>query len=106
MSQEAERFLQAEKSAQDVLEALSSLEQEAVSYKTSTKELHAVRQDLVGLIDSIQAVADDTHEVVKLIKAIGGPEILERVERLKILSIIGISTAMLSLVGIVFLLLR
>lgn len=106
MSQEAERFLQAEESAQVLLETLSSLQQEAVSYKTSTKELDAVRQRLVELINSIQAVANDTHEVVKLIKVIGGPEILERVERLKMLSIIGILTAMASLIGIVFLLLR
>ena len=124
MSQEVERFLQAEQSAQELLEALSSLKEEAVSYKTSTKELNAVRQSLVGLIDSIQAIAKDTHEIVKLIKGIGGPEILslvdslankvqgesesnrERFKRLTTLSLIGILTAILSLVGIVILLLR
>jgi len=124
MSQEAERFLHAEQSAQQLLEALSSLQQETVSYKTSTRELDIVRQNLVGLIDSIQAIAKDTHEVVKLIKGIGGPEILrsidsllkqvqaeseitrQRVERLKRFTLVGISTPILSLIGIVVLLLR
>jgi len=117
MSQEAERFLHAEQSAQQLLEALSSLQQETVSYKTSTRELDIVRQNLVGLIDSIQAIAKDTHEVVKLIKGIGGPEILrsidsllkqvqaeseitrQRVERLKRFTLVGISTPILSLIG-------
>ena len=80
MTQEGERFLQAEQSAQDVLNALSKLKEEAVSYKNGTKELATARESLVKLIDSILAIAKDTHEIVKLIKAIGGPEILRSID--------------------------
>jgi hypothetical protein len=71
-----EKFLQIEKAVQGLLETLSSLKDEAVSYKTSTGELDTARIKLVGLIDAIQIVTTDSHQVIKFIKDIGGPEIL------------------------------
>ena len=124
MTQEAQRFLQAEQSAEQLVQALADLKNEAVSYKSSTKELDAVRQKLVSLIDSIQAIAKDTHEVVKSIKAIGGPEILRGINslsqelkeqsdirdkqftRLRLFIFAGLSASLLSLIGVVALLLR
>ncbi len=113
MSKEADKFLQAEQSAQALLETLEQLKTETTSYKTSTNELDAVRQKLVGLIDSVQAVARDSHEVVKLMRSIGGPEILGRLStlsdqfnRMRVLAIIGLSVSGLSVIGIVVLLLR
>jgi hypothetical protein len=124
MSKEADNFLRAEQSAQALVEALTQLKTETISYKTSTTELDAVRRKLVGLIDSVQAVAKGSHEVVRILKEVGGPEILRsidglskildekslghsrQVERLKIFVIVALSTSILSLVGIVILLLR
>jgi hypothetical protein len=113
MSKEADKFLHAEQSAQELLQTLEQLKNEANSYKTSTLELDAVRQKLSGLIDSVLAVAKDTHEVVKLLKSIGGPEILNRIgglseqlNRMRLLAIIGLSISGLSVIGIVVLLLR
>jgi len=113
MSKEAENFLHAEQSAQELLQTLEQLKNEANSYKTSAHELDAVRQKLSGLIDSVLSVAKDTHEVVKLLKAIGGPEILsqigglsEQFNRMRLLVITSLSVAGLSLIGIVVLLLR
>ena len=124
MSQEARKFLEAEQSAEHLVQMLTDLKNEAVSYKSSTKELDAVRQKLVSLIDSIQAIAKDTHEVVKIVKAIGGPEILSGINshsqklkeqsdirdvqysRLRLLIFIGLSASLLSLIGVVVLLLR
>lgn len=113
MSKEADQFLQAEQSAKDVLQTLEELKKAAVSYRTSAAHLDAAREKLAKLIDSIQAVAKDTHEVVKLLKSIGGPEILSRIgvltlelKEVRKLAIIGISVSGLSVVGIVVLLLR
>jgi len=124
MTQEAQKFLQAEQSAENLVQTLADLKNEAVSYKSSTKELDTVRQKLVSLIDSIQAIAKDTHEVVKIVKAIGGPEILSGINshsqklkeqsdvrdhqfiRLKLFIFVGLSASLLSLVGVVILLIR
>lgn len=113
MPQDAQKFLQAEQSAEQLVETLAELKNEAVSYKTSAKELDAVRQKLVGLIDSVQSVAKDAHEVVKLIKAVGGPEILSRISglsgelnRARLLAIVGLSVSGLSLIAIIVLLFR
>lgn len=124
MAQEAHKFLEAEQSAEHLVQTLTELKNEAVSYKASTKELDAVRQKLVSLIDSIQAIAKDTHEVVKIVKAIGGPEILSGINshsqklkeqsvirdaqfsRLRLFIFIGLSVSLLSLVGVIVLLLR
>jgi len=113
MSKETDKFLQAEQSTQDLLETLEQLKTETTSYKTSAKELDTVRQKLVGLIDSVQAVAKDSHEVVKMMKSIGGPEILGRLSvlsnqlnRMRMLAIIGLYISAMSVIGIVILLLR
>ena len=113
MSKETENFLRVEQSAQELLKTIEELKNETVSYKTSTMELDVVRVKLSGLIDSIQAVARDTHAVVALLKAIGGPEILsqisilsDKLNRLRTLAILGASVGALSLVGVVVLLLR
>jgi len=113
MSKEVEQFLHAEQSAQELVQTLEQLKSEANSYKTSKDALDAVRQKLSGLIDSVLSVAKDTHEVVKLLKSIGGPEILSRISgvsdqlnRMKSLVIISLSIAGLSVIGIIVLLLR
>jgi hypothetical protein len=113
MSKEADKFLRAEQSAQELVQTLEQLKNEANSYKTSKDTLDAVRQKLSGLIDSILPIAKETHEIVKLLKSIGGPEILsqisglsEQMDRMRLLVIISLSIAGLSVVGIVVLLLR
>jgi hypothetical protein len=124
MARESEKFLQAEESAEQLVQALNELKKEAVSYKSSQYELDTVRQRLVSLIDSIQGVVKDTHEAVKTLKSIGGPEILsginshsqkliehsdirdQQYSRLRVLVFIGLSASLLSLLGIIALLIR
>lgn len=113
MSKEADSFLHAEQSAQELMQILEQLKNESISYKNSANELDAVKQKLTSLIDSVLPVVKDTHEVVKLLKSIGGPEILNRISvvtdqlnRLRMLVIISLSIAGLSTIGIIILLLR
>lgn len=82
MVEEAAKFLTAEETAERLVESLKRLHQEATSYHTSTKELEAVRQRLIKLIESIQEISKDSHEAIKIISAIGGPEILSSINSL------------------------
>ena len=83
MSEETQKFLEAEKSANELLQSLQKLKDEAVSYKKSTDELDTVRQELVNLIKSVEVIAKDTSEVVKILLKIGGPEIFSRIDKLE-----------------------
>jgi hypothetical protein len=79
MEQEAQKFLEAEETAEKFVQTLKQLHTEATSYQTATKELDAVRQRLLGLIESTEKVASGSYEVIKILKEVGGPEILDRI---------------------------
>lgn len=83
MEKEAERFLQAEETAVKLVETLKQLHTEATSYQTATKELDTVRQRLLNLIESTERIASGSHDVIKILKEIGGPEILNRLAKLE-----------------------
>ena len=83
MEKEAERFLQAEETAEKLVETLKQLHTEATSYQSATRELDTVRQRLLDLIKSTERVASGSHEVIKILKEIGGPEILNKLAKLE-----------------------
>jgi ABC-type transporter Mla subunit MlaD len=83
MEKEAEKFLQAEKTASELVQTLKQLQNEATSYKNAVKELDDVRQRLVKLIESTEKTANDTYQIIKLLKEIGAPEILKRIDELR-----------------------
>ena len=78
METETQKFLKAEETASRLVTTLEQLHTEATSYRTATKELDAVRQRLVSLIEMTQNIASESHEAVKILRGIGGPEILKR----------------------------
>jgi hypothetical protein len=105
MEKEAERFLQAEETAVKLVETLKQLHTEATSYQTATKELDTVRQRLLNLIESTEMVVSSSHEVIKILKGIGCPEILNRLTKLKILIIITLASSIAAgVIGIIGLL--
>lgn len=83
MEKEAEKFLQAEETAVKLVETLKQLHTEATSYQTATKELDTVGQRLLNLIESTERIASGSHDVIKILKEIGGPEILNRLAKLE-----------------------
>lgn len=83
MEKEAERFLQAEETAEKLVKTLKQLHTEATSYQSATRELDTVRQRLLDLIKSTERVASGSHEVIKILKEIGGPEILNKLAKLE-----------------------
>jgi len=83
MEKEAQKFLEAEETAQNLVNTLKQLHNEATSYQTATRELDTVRHRLIGLIESTEKIASGSHEVIKILKEIGGPEILNRLAKLE-----------------------
>lgn len=86
MEKEAEKFLQAEETAVRLVETLKQLHAEATSYQTATKELDIVRQQLLNLIESTERIVSSSYEVIKILKEIGGTEILNRLNKIENIS--------------------
>ncbi|MBU4292775.1 MAG: hypothetical protein KJ770_01815 [Actinobacteria bacterium] len=83
MEKDVEKFLQAEESAEKLIQTLEKLQTEAKSYQGATNELGVVRNKLLELIESTKDVASNSYEVIKTLKDIGGPEIFERFTKLE-----------------------
>lgn len=83
MEKEVQDFLEADETAEKLVQTLKKLHTEATSYQTATKELDTVRQRLINLIESTEKVVNGSHEVVKILKGIGAPEILNRLMKLE-----------------------
>lgn len=83
MEKEAQNFLKAEETAEKLVETLRHLHTEASSYQTATQELNTIRAELLHLIESTEKIVGDSHEVIKILKGIGGPEILSRLAKIE-----------------------
>ena len=83
MEKETQEFLKAEETAQKLVQTLEKLQVEGASYQTASEELDKVRIRLVNLIQSTEEVVKGSREIVGVLKKIGGPEILDRLTRLK-----------------------
>jgi len=81
MDKEAQKFLEAEETAQNLVKTLKQLHNEATSYQTAKKELDAVRQRLIELIDSTEKISKGSYESINVLKEIGAPEILGRITK-------------------------
>lgn len=83
MEKETQEFLKAEEAAGKLVQTLEKLKAESISYQTASEELDKVRGRLVDLIQSTEDIVKGSHEIVGVLKQIGGPEILDRLTRLK-----------------------
>ncbi len=83
MEKDVEKFLQAEESAEKLIQTLEKLQTEAKSYQGATNELGIARDKLLELIESTKDVVSNSYEVIKTLKDIGGPEIFERFTKLE-----------------------
>ena len=78
MGKETEKFLEAEEAALKLVETLKELNAEVSSYQTATNELDMIGQRLFKIIESTEKIVNNSHEVIKMLKEIGAPEILSR----------------------------
>ena len=84
MENEANNFLQAEETAEKLVHTLQALQSEATSYRTATKELDTVREQLLSLIEATKQVAANSLESIQILKSIGGPQIFNKLEEIEI----------------------
>ena len=83
MEKETENFLKAEESANQLIKTLEKLHNEANSYQNATRDLTIARDNLLELIRSVESVITNSSDIIKLLKKIGGPEILESIGNAK-----------------------
>ncbi len=83
MEKEAASFLEAEETAQKLVETLRKLQTETASYGTAAKELNDVKLELLNLIESTKNGVERSQAIIKLLGEIGGPEIINRLARLE-----------------------
>ncbi len=83
VGKDTEDFLKAEESVNNLINTLEKLQNEVNSYQDATNEIALARDKLIELIDSVKDISKGSYEVVKLLKEIGGPEILERIGKVE-----------------------
>ena len=83
MEPEVKKFLQAEETTEKLVKTLKQLHTEAESYISARTELDKVRERLLSLIESTESAVHGSKDIIKLLKEIGGPEILERLTTLE-----------------------
>lgn len=84
MEKAAEKFLKAEEIATKLAESLQQLYNEANSYHTAKEELESVRKKLLNLIEGTEKAINGSYEIIKTMKEIGTPEILNRIAKIEI----------------------
>lgn len=84
MEKAAEKFLKEEEIASKLAESLQQLYNEANSYHTAKEELESVRKKLLNLIEGTEKAINGSYEIIKNMKEIGTPEILNRIAKIEI----------------------
>ena len=82
MDADAQKFLEAEAEAERLVVTLEKLQAEAGSYQTARTDLSTVAARLSTLITATKDIAADTHQAVRTLQSIGGPEILHLLRKL------------------------
>jgi hypothetical protein len=78
MENEVERFLNAEQTAEKLVETLKQLQKEAQNYDTAAKDLESVRQQLLTLIDTTKEICEISYNTIKTLREVNGPEIIAK----------------------------
>jgi len=73
-----ENFLKLEEETNELLGNIKKLQEEVKSYKNATEELGAVRENLLKIINKTTELYNKSSEAIDIIKNIGGPEILNK----------------------------
>ena len=71
-------FLKLEEEAGNLLENLKKLKNEIKSYETAKIELGLVRKNLLEIVNKTGELLSNSNKSLEIIKKIGGPEILEK----------------------------
>jgi DNA repair exonuclease SbcCD ATPase subunit len=84
MDNEVEQLLKAEQEVQQLLKELQALKKQVGGYDTARQSLEEVRESLNGLVEKTSSLAEQTHLATTTLVKIGTPEIISRVESIKL----------------------
>ena len=84
MDNEVEQLLKAEQEVQQLLKELQGLKKQVGGYDTARQSLEEVRESLNGLVEKTSSLAEQTHLATTTLVKIGTPEIISRVESIKL----------------------
>ena len=98
MAKEAQSFLDAEKTARELVSSLNQLQEEASSYKTAKHELEETRNTLVGLIEATKANAEQVQIGIEKLNEIGAPLIFQQLGRIRMFVLGTLSISLLALI--------
>ena len=102
MEKEAQSFLDAEKTARDLVSSLNQLYEEASSYKTAKHELEETRTALVSFIEATKANAEQIQSAIQKLNEIGGPQIFQQLGRIRMFVLGTLALSLITLiVGII-----
>lgn len=83
MNTDQKAFLDAEETAEQLVSTLGRLKAEIESFDTAKSDLSAVRDKLERFIEASAAIGVNTQEIVRELKRIGGPELMERIAKVE-----------------------
>jgi len=83
MDEEVKKFLEAVEISEKLLEDLKKLHTAATSYQTAREELNLVREKIINLIESVNKLVNDSHEIIKILKEIGMPEVMDKLKKME-----------------------
>lgn|GEM_PF-6041101 len=68
-------FLEAERRATELVDALSSLKQQVKSYSSAQAALDGVQIKLESMIQATEELVNESRKIISVVGSIGGPEI-------------------------------
>ena len=80
MDERQKHILALEQDASRLVDELSALKREVLSYKSATDELDIARIALAGFLEQTQALTQQTHNLIEVANAIGSAKIFEQLE--------------------------
>jgi len=83
MDENANKFLEAEKTAEQLVKRLKELQSEAENYKHATGNLEEIKEKLIELINSTKKVINDDKKVIEILNEIGGEDLLNRLKNIE-----------------------
>ncbi|NSW75271.1 MAG: hypothetical protein HPY68_00585 [Candidatus Atribacteria bacterium] len=78
MEEEAQKFLEAEERATQLVELLEKLYEEVDSYRSAKEELNRVREELVDLIGTLKGVIVGNQEIARILVGINAQDIIQK----------------------------
>lgn len=80
MNEVQNKIIELEEQANKLVENLTLLHEQAVSYKNASDKLESANESLENMIQETKNLTIESHEIIKSIRAIGTSKILDKID--------------------------